>query len=575
MESSIMSPIRQSRRDLSLVPTRVTERSEGQTQPVVLLGAVGAAPTRAPLREAATVASFAREPAKPSVRQTMVGVGRLLGGFTPLAAAPAARSAQLDRALRDTIQFVAPSADAKGAARPAAGSSPVARREPSPVEPPQRDPDRAVASPVEPSPAELQGSEPARAEPSPVEPPRLEPIHPETGLFRKAAVEAHRADGPELGFSTGVKTKSWSMLLLLLSLVGLLFAGAALASVEVTAEASGVLRAPNGLRPVASVLAGSITEVLVRGGDPVEPGQVLARLEATELRASLNSRQRELEIVSDDVTRSAQHDRQIEAQSAGAMQRRRAALKARIDVNAERLKQRQTQNDDVDALVREGGASRVEGMNAKEALQEASELVSSLSSDLALLDLEIADRARLWQEREGARRTQLGRAEANVEEARTLLAATEVRAPAAGRIESLLVGPGAVVPAGGVLGNIVPASAPRTITGFVSSREIAFIEAGAPASVEVLSLPVSEFGLGKAVVNRVSAEVATPVEVQSALGEVPKELLVRVELSLIDSESSPRMDPHLRSGDRVTIRLHRRQRRLITLLFDFVRRWVE
>jgi multidrug resistance efflux pump len=323
------------------------------------------------------------------------------------------------------------------------------------------------------------------------------------------------------------------------------------------------------------VLSGSITEVLVRGGDVVEPGQVVARLEATELRASLTNRKRELAIVRDDVASSTQHDRQIEAQSASAMQRRRAALKERIDVNAERVRQRQTQNRDVDALVREGGASRVEGMNAREALQEASELVSSLSSDLALLDLEIADRARLWQERESARRTQLSRAEASLEEAQALLGATEIRSPGAGRIESLLVSPGAVVAAGGVLANIVPDSAPRTIVGFVPSREIAFIVVGAPANVEVLSLPVSEFGLGKARVTRVSTDVATPAEVQAALGEVPKEALVRVELELDDSEASPKMAGLLRSGERVNVRLHRRQRRLITLLFDFVQRWVE
>jgi hypothetical protein len=35
------------------------------------------------------------------------------------------------------------------------------------------------------------------------------------------------------------------------------------------------------------------------------------------------------------------------------------------------------------------------------------------------------------------------------------------------------------------------------------------------------------------------------------------------------------MDPHLRSGERVTVRLHRRERRVITLLFDFVRKWME
>jgi multidrug resistance efflux pump len=555
MESSIMSPTRQSRRELSLVPTRVSERAEDTTQPVLRFGA------------------FAQNAMPVSAsRQTMVGVGRLLDGFVPVAApsaevarAPRAASAPVERAAHGTL--VARRSAVASASRPkheavASPGAPPAAAQPTVARPAAQQ--RAAQQPAaSPRPA------------APVAPPELEPISRETGLFRKAAVEARRADGVGVDFSTGVKSKSWSMLLLLLSFVGLLFAGAALASIEVTAEAQGVLRAPNGLRPVASVLAGSITEVLVRGGDAVEPGQVVARLESTELRTSLDSRLRELEIVREDVTRSEQHDRKIETQSASANQRRRAALRARVDLNEERLKQRRTQHADVDTLVREGGASRVEGMNAKEALQEASEQVSSLSLELAVLDLEIADRARLAQERQSTRHTQLSRAEAGANEARSLLAASEIRSPAAGRIESLLVAPGAVVPAGGVLGNIVPSSAPRSIVGFVPSREIAFIQAGAPATVEVQSLPVSEFGLGKARVTRVSADVATAAEVQNLLGEAPTGPLVRVELELIESESSPKMDALLRSGERVKVRLHRRERRLITLLFDFVQRWVQ
>ena len=172
------------------------------------------------------------------------------------------------------------------------------------------------------------------------------------------------------------------------------------------------------------------------------------------------------------------------------------------------------------------------------------------------------------------RRSQLSRAQANVEEARTVLASTEIKAPASGQIESVLASPGNVVEAGGLFGNIVPSGAPRTIVAFVPSKDIAFVTPGASATVEVQSLPISEFGLGKGLVTRVSSDVATPTEVQATLGETLQGTVVRVELELTNSESSALMNPHLRSGDRVTIRLHRRERRVLTLLFDFVRKWV-
>lgn len=396
----------------------------------------------------------------------------------------------------------------------------------------------------------------------------------EPGLFRSAAVEARRAAGPEVDFKTGLEPKSWGMLLLLVSLIGLSFGVAAIASVEVTAEAQGTLRAPRGLRPVASVLSGSIAELLVESGDAVEAGQVVARLEATELRAALVNREHELETTRRDVSEASRRDREMEERAALAMQRRRAALQGRIEINGERLLARRQQSSNYEILAREGSASQTESLNMKESLQQAAESVSALSAEVALLDLELADRARQWQERESTRKTQLSRAEANAEEARTLLASTEIHAPAAGQIESLLVSPGSVIEAGGLLGNVVPRGAPRLIVAFVPSREIAFVTPGSAATVEVQSLSLSEFGLAQARVTRVSSDVATPAEVQATLGEALSGSVVRVELELLDSDASARMDGHLRSGERVTTRLHRRQRRVLTLLFDFVRKWL-
>jgi len=429
------------------------------------------------------------------------------------------------------------------------------------------------ASPGTPRPAPQRSEPPLSAPRGPQEARRNEG-RSAPGLFRKAAVDARRGDAAEVDFLAGFKPKGWSVLLLLASLVGLLFVGAALAKVEVNAEAQGMLRAPRGLRPVASVLGGSISEVLVQSGDQVQQGQVVARLEATELRAALVNSERELATTQREVSETDRRDRQIEERASAAMQRRRAALQGRVEINRERLAQRKTQSANYAQLVLEGGASQDQSLTVREAYNSASENVSALSAELAQLDLEIADRARQWQERDTARRSQLSRAEANVEQARAVLASTEIKAPASGQIESVLASPGNVIETGGLFGNIVPAGAPRTIVAFVPSRDIAFVTPGATATVEVQSLPISEFGLGKGIVTRVSSDVATPTEVQATVGEALNGTLVRVELELIDSETSALMNPHLRSGDRVTIRLHRRERRVITLLFDFVRKWV-
>ena len=616
---------------LSLIPKRVSGVTHVVASPVAA-HALRATPTYGSSQETAPLTAA---PLRGRIKETMVGVGSLPGqdsGADGLMGADAGIASDvitsesafgsLERGfLKETVKFGSPTssrparpprldevepavsavaprriADMPAAARPAvpaapstsleapraAAESPRASAEAHTVaeapraatearaaaEAPRRSPaaPRAAAEPARR--AEHERSRSASPAPS-------AESAPAGRLYRTAAGDARRVDdlGPEL--AANVKGRSWSLLLLIVSLISLSFVGAGLASVEVTAEARGVLRAPNGLRPVASVLAGAITEVQVQSGDAVDRGQVIARLEATELRAGLVARERELALVRDDVARSERHDAQLEAESARALSRRRAALRERIEVNAERRDQRHVRDQSVAVLVRDGGASRAEGLAAKEALQDATEQVSALTNELALLELEIADRARQAQERDSARKSQLGRAEAGLAEARTLLDATEIRAPAAGRVESLLVTPGVVVAAGGVLGHIVPSGSPRTVTAFVPSQEIAFVQPGAPASVEVQSLSVSEFGLARARVTRVSADVATAGEVQTALNEALPGSFVRVELELLDGSESAKMEPLLRSGERVQIRLHRRQQRLITLLFDFVQRWVQ
>ncbi|HWO12846.1 MAG TPA: biotin/lipoyl-binding protein, partial [Polyangiaceae bacterium] len=481
-----MPPTRRSPRELSFVPQSVSAPTEGVTQPVVAFQALRAARQLARAGHVEPVAAAAL--GRGGIRETIVGIGA--------AADVGARFSALDRGRwSETVRFASPASSveprrpseapspqasvATAAARalrseqeeaahatPAPSAQPVGAPSFEAFEPPAKR-GRAAAAPFSAAAAEPVSA----AAPAPVSAPAA-PGRAAAGLFRSAALDARRADAVDPGLGANVKGRSWSLLLLIVSLLALASAGAALASVEVTAEAQGVLRAPNGLRPVASVLAGAVTEVLVQSGDAVEAGQVIARLESTELSASLESRQRELELVREDVARSNRHDELLEAESARALSRRRTALRERVELNAQRREQRRARDESVAALVRDGGASRAEGMAAKEELQAATELVSLLGNDLAQLDLEIADRARQAQERESTRQTQLGRAEASVAEARALLAATEIHAPAAGRIESLQATPGAVVAAGGVLGNIVPSGAPRKITGFVPSREI-------------------------------------------------------------------------------------------------------
>ena len=137
-----------------------------------------------------------------------------------------------------------------------------------------------------------------------------------------------------------------------------------------------------------------------------------------------------------------------------------------------------------------------------------------------------------------------------------------------------MIRPGSVVQPGQVLAQVVPSGALRSIVAFLPSRETAFVSVGSEARVEVESLPINEFGMARATVTRISADIAKPEEMTAAFGEVAPGSFVRVELTLSNESENQEMSPHLRSGERVTVRLHRRKRRILSLMFEFARKWI-
>lgn len=415
------------------------------------------------------------------------------------------------------------------------------------------------------------------ASPVPQDLPRSPPpAQPEeqVGLFRKAAVDALHGAAPLEREMPKPGASSWGLLaafaVLTLSLIG----GAALASVEVTVKAPGVLRTPNGLRSVESVIEGSVKEVLVRAGDAVEEGQVLARLEEARLRATLALREQALRAVTAEIDGARTSDRSLLHRTRRALSHRRYVQVQRADIKLDRKQQRLERLDRMRSAVQQGVASLEDTVAAQDLLGQAAEEVASLAADVADLDVQLAQAENSWDARELQRTASLAQAQASVDEARSLLDLAVIRSPSAGRVESLLVTPGAVVQPGSVLAQVVPSGAPRSIVAFLPTRETAFVSVGNPAKVEVESLAVAEFGMADATVSRVSADVAQPEELATVLGENVPGSFVRVELDLVDTDGLRTMAPHLRSGERLLVRLHQRERRVLSLLFDFVRKWL-
>jgi multidrug resistance efflux pump len=230
----------------------------------------------------------------------------------------------------------------------------------------------------------------------------------------------------------------------------------------------------------------------------------------------------------------------------------------------------------VETLDHEGLIDRGSLESAQHEVDSAERAFLALEDQLAQTEIELG---RLLRERDSdaARRAQeLAEAEAKVEAARIWVGETFVTAPRAGQVEGLSVHTGQLVQTGTLLARIVPGGTQSSLVAFLPERDRAFLREGAEVKLDVDRLPVGEFGSLAARVTRISQDIAHPEELATALGAAaPEGVWFRVALELSEDERMTRLAPYLRSGTLVTVRAPLRTRRIIALLFDPIRRWLE
>jgi HlyD family secretion protein len=130
-----------------------------------------------------------------------------------------------------------------------------------------------------------------------------------------------------------------------------------------------------------------------------------------------------------------------------------------------------------------------------------------------------------------------------------------------------------VVRSGQVVGKIVPREVPFQVVSFLAERDRAFVKQGDTVKLELDQLPYAEFGTLPGTVSRIADDLATPLELQDALGDIrPADPTYRVEIAVDDRG---RRGPPLRTGMLVSVRYTLRRQRLIVLLLEPLRPWFD
>lgn len=336
-----------------------------------------------------------------------------------------------------------------------------------------------------------------------------------------------------------------------LALVGALAVWAVFGRLDVVAVAEGRLVPKSQLRIVQPAEGGVMRELLVREGERVRSGQVLARMDVRSTEADAETAQNEIAMrrlqlrridaeldgkrlaaLPEDPPRlhaqvEAQREARALAQEATLAEQRTVIARARRDMQAalETLGKLSValpvlieQEKAFERLARDGYAGKLmlaqrsrERLEAEQDLRAQEHRVEGARATIDQGERRTAQivasyRAQLQSERVDAE-TQLARLVQDLEKLNHRRQLAELRSPADGVVKDLATQtPGAVLSPGTVLMTLVPDGEALIAEVWLANQDAGFVAGGQSAKLKLASFPFQRYGMLDATVSRVSAD---------------------------------------------------------------------
>jgi len=324
-------------------------------------------------------------------------------------------------------------------------------------------------------------------------------------IFRKVALD--RLASPEqLDLLMEVTSpRSWIALVavaLLLATAGVwAFAG----SIPTQVEGQGVLIKAGGVSDIFAQGSGPVKEVLIKEGDVVQQGQVVARIEQPELETRIANAKVQL------AEQRRQHDRLINLNKRDlgllqdSSQLQRASLADTIKFSEGRLKALQEQLQNEEQLLEKGLITRTQVLNTRQSIFSTQDQLER--SRASLKQLTITDVSTRTQKEDEIIRSQLSLNDAERQIAATeeqLKLQAEVLSPLPGRVLEVKVDAGNLISRGASIASLQEAGDSQSgleAVIYVPAKDGKYVENGMHVQISPLSAPREEFGylVGKSV----------------------------------------------------------------------------
>lgn len=331
-----------------------------------------------------------------------------------------------------------------------------------------------------------------------------------------------------------------TIVLISLSVIGFLV-WASLSPVHEIVIAQGKIQPQGFVHKVQHFEGGNVREILVKEGDEVEKGDVIARLDSVRIGAELEKAEANLEAVELSTLRSTafvsgdtyelrgslSRDGLVNSQQSALTQDdayRDARLatvqkeinrleieaggaQARYEKSQEELDLLNNQLADYELAYKHGAVSKLERDNIKrEVIQLKSRVednYSNLQAIKASISLSIAKKDEIVAELRQKATLELTsfelskiEAEEQVRQLRDRLKHLEIKSPSSGVVQLLAVhNVGQVIGAGDVIAEIVPFSGKPLAEVEVPADQVGFLQIGMPANVKILTFDFTRFGV--------------------------------------------------------------------------------
>jgi membrane fusion protein len=370
------------------------------------------------------------------------------------------------------------------------------------------------------------------------------------GLFRQEVIEAKR--GEWLGsIIVATPLSRWALTTLALILAAAIMLFLLLGHYTRRETVTGQLVPNRGVLTVAAPGVGTVTRLLVRGGQHVEAGDALLELsskqDSTALGDTYTLVAQQLDIQRARLRSDLANQNQLATQQADALRAKVVLLQAQLkQIDGQLALQQQQVSSNQQLLARikplgvKGYVSAVQiqqqttaVLNAQAQYKqlrrqqlEARQQLDSADQQLAQLPLDEATK-RNDTERQLAALTQ---SIAQNEQQRAIV----LHAPRAGVVSTVLLKPGQMVSAGQPLLSILPAGSLMQAQLLVPSRAIGFIEPGSRVVMRYQAFAYQKFGQQYGHVTDISRSALSPADVATLIGERPQtaQPMYRVQVAL-------------------------------------------